>query len=145
VAADCATGTAPYLIARSTHTVTESSGFTDTRVWVRAGDKVVITPTSDTIWSGLWFTGRNGPNGMTDRVAQDYKFPLRDGNDACGRTVYQYSLLAEVPGQAFQVGYGQQTTAREAGTVRLRINDDIPGNGNGAFKATVSVYRSYYW
>jgi hypothetical protein len=50
-----------------------------------------------------------------------------------------YSLLAQAgENEQFYVGSGRTFTAPSSGEVVLKINDDIAGNGQGAFRANVT-------
>jgi hypothetical protein len=44
--------------------VREAVGDVDNGVDFNPGDEIAFSA-SDTIWSGVWLTGRNGPGGMT--------------------------------------------------------------------------------
>jgi hypothetical protein len=95
-------------------------------------DRVVISA-SGLIWAGVWFTGQNGPQGWTN-IANDPKFPMPSAR--------AYSLLAKTDGRYRPAGTGTAFNYTGAGSpLHLRINDDTPGNGNGAFVATVKVTR----
>ena len=44
-------------------------------------------------------------------------------------------------GDATGTSYVRFATSSAAQNVALRINDDVPGNGNGCFSANVKIYR----
>jgi hypothetical protein len=105
--------------------VPESTGRTDTGRYVQQGQHVVITADpAQQIWSGLWFTGNNGPAGYGVANRQS---PL-PGKPA-------YSLLARIGSTYTYVGTGNGTDfhAGNSGYLTLFINDDVPGNGSGYF------------
>lgn len=101
--------------------------------FVPAGQYIRVTPsTTDTIWAGVWFTGRNGPAGWTTTApsgwpvpgARKYSLVGRMGNDAMSYVGASERLFWN---------HSSGTTKR----VRLRVNDNVPGNGNGAFKVYI--------
>ena len=101
------------------------------------GDYVTISA-SGTIWSGVWFAGRNGPKGW-DSTDRDLKFPLPGS--------HPYGLLKRI-GDGEDDGYSYVGAGQEFRywgpsyrTLKLRINDDRPGNGNGGFNVDVRVFR----
>lgn len=110
------------------HTVTEKEGYAWTGVYVRAGQSVNIDATNDQIWAGWWFTGWNGPMGWTSKCNSQCPMP----NERA------YSLLAQIGSQQVYVGAGRTFTAASSGYVVLKINDDVPGNGAGYFRAFVT-------
>jgi hypothetical protein len=123
--------------------VRESDRDVDTGLDIRRGDRVSFLADGE-IWSGEWITGwqglqfavTNGPQGWRSAAATSFSFPHRG--------VAPYSLLGRFGGTSyFSVGrsgeqlYGNVAPAR----LFLRINDDLPGNGNGEFWCLVQVYR----
>ena len=68
------------------------------------------------------------------------KFPLHTGQDA-----RPFALLGRYDGlEYFYVGTGRDRQPYSGGGTRrlyLRINDDLPGNGNGEFKCRVQLWR----
>ena len=113
----------------------------DTGKTLQPGQSVEIkADPAYTIWSGVWFTGRNGPAGW-DRCDSDSKFPLTKYTGQCSRP---YSLMGYLNGRYFYVGehkdlkYDWGTTGAR---LYLRINDDVVNNGNGYFRAGISVYQ----
>lgn len=115
--------------ANAQYTVSEKDGYLNTHIHLNAGESVQISPTSDQIQSGLWFFGWNGPAGYTTKC--NSQCPLPDER--------AYSLLVQIGNQLVYVGSNRGTfTADGAGEVVLKINDDIPGNGQGYFKADVT-------
>ena len=120
--------------------VPEKATYVDTGVDIQPGDQVAIDgdPYAQ-IWSGVWFTGWNGPVGWSNC---DYsrKFPLNI-NGGCSRP---YSLIARVGDSSYRyVGTGTVFWYQGNATSRLylSINDDVVGNGAGAFRATITVDR----
>ena len=106
------------------YTVPESTGRTATNLYVKQGQWVDITPDpTRQIWSGLWFTGDNGPAGYGTANNQS---PLPGAK--------AYSLLARIGSIYTYVGNGNGGfAAPTSGYLTLFINDDVPGNGSGYF------------
>lgn len=134
----CLLATAPQAHATSqmlcginTVTVPEFSSGT-TAAFVQTGDKVTVRPRqASTIWAGVWFTGANGPTGWNTTAPGGYPAP----------GARQYSLLLTTPGSGWSYAGTDRsfTHTGSAGSLRLRTNDNVPGNGNGAFVADITV------
>lgn len=121
------------LVASKQITVNEKDWDVDTHVQVRKGDTLVIQAWGE-IWSGVWFTGNNGPGGWNS-IDNDMKFPLPGSHPYC--------LLGKLD-TYFYVGPSYRLdNATDAGELFLRINDDVPGNGNGAFQCLIQQYRHH--
>jgi hypothetical protein len=102
--------------------------------WIYPGQSVTVTA-SGSIWAGVWFTGTNGPNGWLGTRA-DGTFPLP------GSTTY--GLIGRLGSDPWRpIGTGQVTMTNTSSNlmkkVVLRVNDNTPGNGSGAF-ATLTAY-----
>jgi hypothetical protein len=114
--------------------VNEADWDHDTDLDISNGQRVILSA-DGSIWAGVWFTGRNGPQGWNN-LADDPKFPMPNA--------HPYALLAKLDDEYFEVGRGVERTYRPAtgGASRLylRINDDTPGNGNGAFGCRVQLW-----
>lgn len=129
-------GPPPPAIIRA-FTITESqSGDLDTGIDVRIGDRITVSANGE-VYAGVWFTGTNtawGWDGRTD----DRKFPHHGTDDA-----HPYSLIGKIgSGSYFLVGEALDNfLAQRAGRLVLRINDDVPGNGNGSFTGNIAVHR----
>ncbi len=136
------------LVFDRTFQIPESAGDFDTGFIIRDGDQFLLEA-SGQIWAGVWLTGNNGPEGWNE-VTYDTKFPLHGVPNA-----HPYCLTAKfgAGGAYFYVGtrrpaagweryqasgIDQSITNRQ---LILRINDDSPGNGNGAFSCRVRVLR----
>jgi hypothetical protein len=92
-----------------------------------------VSPYANQIWAGVWFTGRNGPEGWPGTSAPSY-YPAPGARE--------YSLVARLGDGPYQyVGSSPRTfTNTKSGylqRVRLRVNDNTPGNGDGAFRVFV--------
>jgi hypothetical protein len=112
--------------------VNEKDWDVNTHIDVRRGDTLIFHAWGS-IWAGVWFTGNNGPQGWTNRD-NNPKFPLPGA--------HPYMLLGKLDTGYFEVGsYRRLDQTPNSGRLYLRINDDVPGNGNGAFQAQVAVYR----
>ena len=119
--------------------------YTDLRI--RRGDRVVFTA-SGTIWpAGRFnpFFPSTGPEGYPD--SPDCGNPDSNWPAPCER---KFSLLGRIDDQVaadnegwFYIGGGRELvyTATQQGFLDLNHNDDVSGNGEGAFEVNVKVYR----
>jgi hypothetical protein len=118
----------------------------DTGKTLQPGQSVEIkADPAYTIWSGVWFTGQNGPTGW-DRCDSDRKFPLTNYlvNTHTGTCSRPYSLIGYLNGRYFYVGNYKDLKYDWGSTparLYLRINDDVINNGSGYFKADVTLYQ----
>ncbi|HMV47695.1 MAG TPA: hypothetical protein PLD20_34725 [Blastocatellia bacterium] len=119
-------------------TVLERRQDVDTNILIQNNDWIDIS-VSGSIWAGVWFTGENGPQGWSGWGAGN-DFPLPGSPP--------YSLLGKTAEDGyFFIGEGLRRTYMNAtlgpGQTRLflRINDNIPGNGSGAFNVRIQVWR----
>jgi serine protease len=89
---------------------------------------------SGEIWSGWPFSGNNGPQGWNSRHS-DYWFPLSSARP--------FSLLGILNDQNFYIGSSNSTAGPFTFTQRLRliINDDISGDGSGAFSCQIEAWK----
>jgi hypothetical protein len=123
--------TATTQVIYQTVIVRESDTAVDA-LYLLPADQVTISASGE-IWSGVAFTGTNGPDGW-DSTDCDPKFPL-----PC---VHPFSLLYRANGPYVEGGsWSQFTHTGSATMLTLRINDDAPGNGSGSFTVTVTVVR----
>ena len=117
----------------STRVVNVCENNTDvfTGVLVRPGDRVTIN-TSGTIWAGMWFSGRNDAAGWTNLADSAYPLP----------GARRYGLLTQLNGTYKYAGNSAdfRHNALES-YLYLRINDNVPANGDGCFTATVRIWR----
>jgi hypothetical protein len=104
-------------------------------------DRVVVSAGS-TIWSGVWGEPRVTPVGKTSRMtifdnmyADSGYYPLPGAR--------KYGLLLKMDGSYWATGtsYSRFASSSTVQQVSLRINDDVPGNGNGCFSVNVKLYR----
>jgi hypothetical protein len=113
--------------------VNESDGDVNTHLQVKHGDTLIFHADGQ-IWAGVWFTGNNGPRGWPN-LDNNTKFKLPGSHPYC--------LLGKLDNGYFYVGDTTRIdNAMDQGSLFLRINDDLPGNGNGAFSCLVQVYRN---
>jgi len=125
-------GSSERLVGEATLSIKESDSDVDTRIDVLTTDRLEINA-SGQIWAGVLLTGNNGPRGWNN-VDGDPKFPLPG--------THPYCLLGKVGTQYFYIGDGAQVQHAIAnGRLLLRINDDTPGNGSGAFEVKIRVWR----
>ncbi len=121
------------LVAGKQIQVNESDWDVNTAMQVQQGDTLIFQAWGS-IWAGVWFTGTNGPPGWNN-IDNDPKFPLPGSHPYC--------LLGKLDTGYFYVGaYHRMDQTPDQGPLFLRINDDVPGNGSGAFQCLVQVYRN---
>ena len=120
-------------------TVAEWENDVDTGVLLKNGDWIDIAATGS-IWAGVWFTGENGPQGWVTYSA---------GSDKPLIGVPPFSLLGRTAEDGyFYIGSGLRRPYQNASLgpgetgLSLRINDDRPGNGSGAFNVHIQVWRN---
>lgn len=101
---------------------------------IRPGDQVSITGGAD-IWSGVWFQDRTKPEGRLNEYGDNAKYPLPGAR--------KFALLVRMDGGYRYAGasFSRVATYAYDQSIKLRINDDVPRNGNGCFSAVVRVYR----
>ena len=122
-----------HLQANKQIQINEGDWDVNTHIDVRKGDTLIFSAWGQ-IWAGVWFTGNNDPGGWNNRD-NDPKFPLPGA--------HPYQLLGKLDNGYFEVGtYARLDETPDQGQLFLRINDDVPGNGDGAFQCQVSVYRN---
>ncbi|WP_447985842.1 hypothetical protein [Nitrospira sp. Nam74] len=113
--------------------VNEGDYDVDTNIDVVPGNTLIFQAWGS-IWSGVWFTGNNGPRGWNNRD-NDPKFPLPGA--------HPFMLLGLLDTGYFEIGsYVRLDETPFQGRLRLRINDDVPGNGSGAFVCQIMTYRN---
>jgi len=110
--------------------VPEGAGSGVVSEWLQYGETLEVSPYDDQIWAGIWFTGWNGPEGWVGTSAPSY-YPLPGAP--------KYSLIARFGDGPYEyLGSSDRSfTNNRPGyllRVRFRVNDDKPGNGDGAFK-----------
>ena len=110
--------------------VPESAGDGVATDWLAYGETLTVEPYADQIWAGVFLTGWNGPEGWTSTSAPSY-YPAPG--------VPEYSLVARLGNGAYgYVGAADRTfTNTTPGyllRVRFKVNDNTPGNGDGAFR-----------
>lgn len=112
--------------------VRESDDLVDTHIQVNRGDTLIFQAGGQ-IWAGVWLTGNNGPNGWNN-IDNDLKFPLPGSHPYC--------LLGRLDNGPFYIGSTLRIdSADDQGELYLQINDDVHGNGSGAFTCDIWQYR----
>lgn len=132
-------GAAPSRVINLPFTVPESAFDVDTGIDLLPGDHVVFSASGD-IEAGVLPGILNGPNGFGPG---DLAFPsITTWETFPIPTPRFYSLLGKLNGSYFFIGFGAERT-QSSGPSRLflRINDNVPGNGSGAFTCQVQVWR----
>jgi hypothetical protein len=100
---------------------------------INKDDRVSLAAGGD-IWSGVWFQGRTGPAGRSNEYAENRNWPLPGAR--------KFALLVKMDGGYRYAGESFTRTATDPyQRFALRINDDVPDNGNGCFSISVKVYR----
>ena len=121
------------LVASKQIPVNERDLDVDTHMQVQQGDTLIFQAWGQ-IWAGVFLTGTNDPRGWNN-IENDPKFPLPG--------THPYCLLGKLDTGYFYVGdYARLDDTPDQGELFLRINDDAPGNGSGAFECLVQVYRN---
>jgi hypothetical protein len=127
------------LIADKWITVGEWQSDVDTNINLKNGDWLDVAA-SGTIWAGVWFTGPNTARGWEGWTAGNDK-PLPGSPPFCllGRTTDEgYFYIGDNLRRTYQSG----TLGPGETRLFLRINDNTPGNGSGAFNVRVMVWRN---
>jgi hypothetical protein len=111
--------------------VYESNYDVNTGIDVAPGETVRVR-CEGTIWAGVLLTGRNGPDGWVGyHAGSDYPLP----------NAWSYSLLGKLNNRYYYNGSSHDQVQYSATSrLYLRINDNVPGNGNGYFSCDVEVY-----
>lgn len=120
--------------------VRESYGDVYTGIVLDHGDVFEFSEISGSIWSGVLATGWNDPNGWNN-VDYDTKFPLHAGLDPVN--AHPYCLLGMLNNYFFIGSNGrgkERFLYRNSLPLYLRINDDVPGNGDGEFNCRIKVW-----
>lgn len=119
-------------------TVREFDSDRDVGVNLKNGDWVDISA-SGSIWAGVWFTGENGPQGWFSHTAGG-DFPLPGTAPFCllGKTSEDGYFYI---GQGMRRTYQNTTLGPGETRLSLRINDNKPRNGSGAFNVRIQVWR----
>jgi hypothetical protein len=119
----------PQTLCSEVIDVHESDLDVNTGCVLHDGDRVSVRATG-TIGNGWWFS-YNGPEGESG-YADNRNYPLLSAR--------KYSLLARTNNNYRYVGRTASFTYAGSGSdLLLRINDDVPGNGSGAFNVEVTV------
>lgn len=112
--------------------VTEAQGSREITFKLRKGDRVLVNADGK-IWAGNWFTGENGPRGWNNKDGNP-KFPLPGSHPYC--------LLVKLDEKYRYVGDGVGFNYEGEGcTLIFKINDDVHGNGTGAFRVKLKIWR----
>ena len=113
--------------------INESDTSVDSGIDLGPNEFLSITGTG-TISAGVFLGGDNGPEGWNS-IETNPAFPLPGTRP--------FSLLGSLDSQLFYIGKGTATTERFTSPRRLflRTNDNVPGNGSGAFNAFIQVWK----
>jgi uncharacterized protein affecting Mg2+/Co2+ transport len=113
--------------------INESDTSVDSGIDLGPNEFLTITGTG-TINAGVFLGGDNGPEGWNS-IETNPTFPLPGTRP--------FSLLGSLDSQLFYIGKGTATTDRFTSPRRLflRTNDNVPGNGSGAFNAFIQVWK----
>ena len=113
-----------------------TEGDTSTGIILQPGDEFQLTG-KGLIWAGVWLTGLNGPEGWEDWLAEP-------GSPRTG--IAPFSLIGRFEDESSYFLIGRELTRRQfpldsPKQLMLKINDDTPNNGSGAFRCRVQVWR----
>ena len=113
--------------------ISESATMVDSGIDLGPNEFMSITGTG-MINAGVFLGGDNGPEGWNS-IETNPTFPLPGTRP--------FSLLGSLDSQLFYIGKGTATTERFLSPKRLflRTNDNVPGNGSGAFNAFIQVWK----
>ena len=113
--------------------INEFDTMVDSGIDLGPNEFLSITGTG-TINAGVFLGGDNGPEGWNS-IETNPSFPLPGTRP--------FSLLGILDSQLFYIGKGTATTDRFTSPRRLflRTNDNVPGNGSGAFNAFIQVWK----
>ena len=113
--------------------VSESATSVDTGIDVGPGQWLAMSG-FDEIWAGIWFTGNNGPQGW-NTIENNSSFPLPGSRP--------FSLIGRLNGLNFYIGTSNATAQNFSTPQRLtlRTNDNVPGNGSGAFSSKSELWK----
>lgn len=110
----------------------------DTNILLRNNDWIDISA-SGSIWAGVWFTGENGPRGWVGWSARnDCPLPGSPPFSLLGMTAEDGYFYI---GDSLRRTYLNATLGPGEARLFLRINDNAPANGSGAFNVRIQVWR----
>ena len=115
-------------------TISEGTWGVDTWVDVGLNEWLAMTG-AGSIWAGVFFTGNNGPQGWNS-IENGPAFPLPGSRP--------FSLIGTLDAQNFYIGLSNATGPNAFNAPKrlsLRTNDDVPGNGNGAFSCMIEKWK----
>jgi len=105
----------------------------DTGIEVAQGVKLTIHATGSVTWAteGWNMLPTVGPDGTRPPLPQDrLMFPMPDAG--CG------SLVMSIGDVKYPVGSDANITVRQAGTIKLMVNDDNPADNTGSFSVSIT-------
>jgi Subtilase family/Ig-like domain from next to BRCA1 gene/Peptidase inhibitor I9 len=121
-------------LGRAIRSIGESSTNVDAGVFLNPGQWLAMSGIGE-IWSGVPFTSNNGPQGW-NTIENNPSFPLPGSRP--------YSLIGRLEGFSnAYIGASNATTQSVSGPTRLflRTNDNILGDGNGAFLCKTELWK----
>ena len=113
--------------------INEFDTLVDSGIDLGPNEFLAITGTG-MINAGVFLGGDNGPEGWNS-IENNSSFPLPGSRP--------FSLLGILDSQHFYIGKSTATTEQFTSNKRLflRTNDNVPGNGTGAFNAHIQVWK----
>lgn len=130
-------------IDNQTVSVPEASALVNPGITIQIGDAVTLVP-GGSIWAGVWATGTNGPGGW-NKTEHSTAFPLPGSNPFCllYKIVPGGTAFSQVPWRRLGTSLSFAATAPSVtGALFFRTNDNVPGNGSGAFTCEVTIKRA---
>lgn len=124
----------PALLNQSSATISEASQWVNTGVDV-GPDQWLSLNAGGEIWSGVWLSGNNGPQGW-NRIENSAYFPLPGS-----RPFSLVGRMHDLPPFYVGLSNARADNLLSAKRLYLRTNDDVPGDGNGAFNCQIQVWK----
>lgn len=138
--AGAASATTYQYVESRTVSVPESSAGVPVYLTVQRGDEVRVRCTGS-VWGGWWGTGSNGPDGWADRAPSTYPMPGTSGGRSFAALLRFTDTGSSYVSAWRHGGTSSYHVAPYAARLEMRVNDDRPGNGSGAFSCTLDRFR----
>lgn len=111
----------------------------DTGIDIGPGDTITFDA-SGKIWGGVCLTDTNGPEGWRYFPDEGTYLPLSASDPSNN---YPFALIGKLDGGYFYIGPQKEFIHQgQWARLLLRTNDNLPGNGTGAFSVHIKVVRA---